>query len=170
MLTSALVTDIQRRASVPMAQNTFSQADFYQMIDREIESKMVPLILRCMSEYMVADYPYNITANQAFYAIPPRAIAGKLRDVQIISSSNPDAIYPLEKLDVTELYSSSSTTFRVLIQKQGFYIEGNYVRVYPTPQQTNNILNPAYSVFRNHLADYVNCCANLWRDQEKASR
>lgn len=160
MLTTDLLTDIERRAAIPLAQTTFQSTDIYQMIDRETESKMTPLILRCMSEYMVADYPYNITANQAYYAIPSRAIAGKLRDVQIIQSNNPDSIFPLERLDVTDLYASTSTTFRVLIQKQGFYIEGNYIRMYPTPQQTNNIINLSYYIRPNTCVD-PSVCAQI---------
>lgn len=157
MLTSDLLTDIERRAAIPLAQTTFQSTDIYQMIDRETESKMTPLILRCMSEYMVADYPYNITAGQALYAIPSRAVAGKLRDVQIIQSNNPDSISPLQRLDFSDLYASTSGTFRVLVQKTGFYIEGNYIRMYPTPQNTSNIINLSYYIRPNTCVDPSMC-------------
>ena len=160
MLTSDLITSVQRRAAVPEAQITFSDTDFYGFADEEIESKLIPLILRNMSEYYVYDCPYNITSGQNAYAIPTRAIAGKLRDVQVISSTDPDSITPLERLEVTDLFSSTSSSYRVLIKKSGFYLKGNNVIMYPTPNYTENIINLEYYIRPNTCVD-PSVCAQI---------
>lgn len=157
MLTSDLVTSIQRRAAIPNAQVTFTSTDFYALMDEEIESKLIPLVLKNLEEYYVADLPYNITTGVGAYAIPTRAIAGKLRDVQIISSTDPNSIIPLDRLDITDLFASTSTSYRVLIQKFGFYLKGNYVWMYPTPLVTQNILNLEYYMRPNTCVDPSTC-------------
>lgn len=157
MLTTDLITSIQRRAAVPEAQSTFSQTDFFQMIDEETASKMIPLILEQMEEYYVADFPYNITMNQNAYPMPPRATASMLRDVQIISSTDPDSITPLERLQIESLYASTASNYRVLIKKSGFYIKSNTVYMYPTPNYTQNILNLEYYSRPNSAVDPATC-------------
>lgn len=144
MLTTDLVTSIQRRAAIPETQVTFSQADFFSMIDEEVASKLVPLILDQMEEYYVADYPYNITSGRNAYQMPSRATASKLRDVQVISSNDPDSITPLQRLQIEALFASTSSSYRVLIKKTGFYIKANTIYMYPTPQYTANIINLEY--------------------------
>jgi hypothetical protein len=157
VLTSDLATSIQRRAAVPNAQVTFSSSDFYAFIDEEIESKLIPLILKNLEEYYVYDCPYLITSGQNAYAIPTRAIAGKLRDVQVISSTDPDSITPLERLDVTDLFSATSSTARMLIKKSGFYIKGNNIIMYPSPTYTQNIINLEYYIRPNSSVDPSVC-------------
>lgn len=157
MLTSALMTSVQRRAAVPNAQVTFNTSDFYAFIDEEIESKLIPLILRNMEEYYVWDQPTLIVSGINQYPIPYRAIAGKLRDVQVISTTDPESIIPLERLEITDLFSSTSTSFRVLIKKSGFYIKGNTVFMYPTPYYTQNILNLEYYMRPGSSVDPSTC-------------
>lgn len=157
MLTSDLITSIQARAAIPNAQVTFSTDDFYRFIDEETKSKLIPLILSNMEEYYVRDYQYNITSGVKSYLIPPRAIATKLRDVQLISSANPDVIIPIERLDVSDLYTSSATNRRILIQKCGFYLKGNSVILYPTPTVTQDILNLSYYIRPSTPVDPTVC-------------
>lgn len=160
MLTTDLVTSIQRRAAIPNAQITFDSADFYSIIDEQIESKLIPLILANLEEYYVADFPYNITSGQNQYPIPTRAIAGKLRDVQVISSSDPESITPLDRLQIEDLFSSTSSSYRVLIKKSGFYIKGNSIYMYPTPTNTQNIINLEYYIRPNASVD-PSVCAQI---------
>lgn len=157
MLTSDLITSIQRRAAIPSTQVTFSTTDFYNLMDEEIESKLVPLIIKNMEEYYVYDYPYNITAGVNAYMIPTRAIAQGLRDVQVISSTDPESIVPLDRLDITNLFSSTSSSYRVQIKKNGFYVKNNNVVMYPGPTVTQNIINLEYYMRPNTCVDPSTC-------------
>jgi hypothetical protein len=129
-------------------------------MDEEIQSKLVPLVLKNMEEYYVTDFPYNITMGVNTYSIPTRAIAGKLRDVQIISSTDPESIVPLDRLDITNLFSSTSSSYRVQIKKLGFYIKGNNIIMYPGPTTTQNILNLEYYIRPNLCVD-PSVCAQI---------
>lgn len=128
-----------------------------QMIDEELASKLLPLILEQMEEYYVADYPYNITRGQNAYPLPVRATASMLRDVQIISAADPDSISPLERLQIENLYSSTSSSYRVMIKKSGFYIKSNTVYMYPTPEYTQNIINLEYYTRPNSSVSPSSC-------------
>lgn len=156
MLTTELISSIQRRAAVPLAQGTFSSTDFYSIIDEVIESKLMPLVLSNLEEFYVADYPYNITAGVKAYQIPARATGVKLRDVQVISSTNPDSIAPLDRLDVADLYVSGGMA-GALRQKSGFYLKGNSVIIYPTPTVTKDILNLEYYTRPSSCVDPTVC-------------
>lgn len=157
MLTSDLTISIQARCAIPNAQITFQSTDFYRFMDEETKSKLIPLILSNMEEYYVRDFPYNITSGVNSYLIPPRAIATKLRDVQLIQSNYPDAITPLERLEVTDLYRSTASNYQSLVQKSGFYLKGNSVILYPTPRATQNILNLSYYIRPNTPVDPSLC-------------
>lgn len=149
MLTSALSASILRRGNI--STGAFSSADLYAFMDEEIESKLIPLILKNLEEYYVADLAYNVTAGQGSYGIPTRSIAGKLRDVQILSATDPSSIRPLPRLDVTSLSMGRYGN------KSGFYLKGNSVIVYPTPTSTQGILNLEYYMRPNSCVDPGTC-------------
>jgi hypothetical protein len=156
-LTSDLITAIKRRAAVPTSQVTFTNTDFLALTDEEIRSKMVPLILKTQEEYFIRLYDYAVTANQAGYLIPTRAIANKLRNVQIVDSNNDLNRADLERLSPEDLFSGYSGSAYVTIQKSGFYLEGNKVVLFPTPNQTQSLLRLSYYCRPNVLVETTDC-------------
>lgn len=161
-LSSDFVTAIKRRAAVPTAQITFQNSDFYQLIDEEIRSKMIPLILSNLEELYVRQLNYPIQANQSSYLIPSRAIASSLRDVMVVSSTNDLDRRPLDRLAPEDLYTSTSGggRNRIAVGKNGFYLEGNNVILFPTPTAAQNILRLSYYCRPNSVVD-VNACAQV---------
>lgn len=156
-LSSDLMTSVKRKAHVPTSQSTFQAADFYSLADEEIRSKLLPLILAQMEEFYVRTFDYAITANQQAYLIPPRAIASKLRDVQIVNSSNSDNRFPLDRINPGDLYASGGSSARLTVQKNGFYPQGNQILIYPTPTQTVNLLRLSYYCRPSSLVDPTAC-------------
>ena len=156
-LTSDLVVAVKRRAAIPSSQITFQDVDIYQLGDEEIRSKLVPLVMKNLEEYWVTHLDLNITANQSNYTIPTRAVAQGLRNVQIIQSADELSRTELERLDPTDLYSTYSGNYRFTIRKNGFYIEGNDLVVYPTPTTTENYLRMSYACRPNSLVDITAC-------------
>lgn len=152
-----LMADVKRNSNVPTSQITFLNTDFYALADNSIRSKMIPLILKHCEEFYVYPLNYSITANQVNYAIPPRAINMMLRSVQIVSASNGDVRVNLERLNIEDLYAGISGNARVLVQKNGYYLEGNNVCLYPTPVQTNSILRLNYFIRPGQLVDTTTC-------------
>lgn len=153
-LTSDLITAIKRRASVPTSQTTFQNSDFLALADEEIRSKMAPLILRNLEEHWVRTYDHNITANQASYLIPTRAVAASLRDVQVVNSNNDQDRRGLDRLSPDDLYGHLGTRS---VQKSGFYLQGNSVYLYPTPTSTQNKLRLSYYCRPNTLVETSAC-------------
>lgn len=159
-LSSDLVVAVKRRAAVPTAQNTFQNSDFYSLADEEIRSKLVPLVMKNMEEFYVRPLDYQINANQSSYLIPTRSVASGLRDVQIIDSNDDQNRFPLERIDLGDLYSSFAANYRFTIRKNGFYPQGNSIIIYPTPTMTVNLLRMYYVCRPNSIVD-VTACAQV---------
>lgn len=160
-LTTDLALAVQRRAAIPASQSTFSLADLYALGDEEIRSKMIPLICKNIEDFYTQFKDYNLIANQANYQIPTRAIASALRDVQIVQSADMESRTPLERLAPEDLYSSVGGNYRFVVKKNGFYLQGNQVIVYPAPQQTVNLLRLSYYCRPNTLVDPTACAQVL---------
>ena len=152
-----LMAAVKRYSNVPTSQITFQSADFYALADDSIRSKLIPLILKHCEEFYVYPMNYQVLSGQAAYAIPTRAINMMLRSVQLISTSDSNARVNLDRLNIEDLYAGISGNARMLIQKNGFYIEGNNVVLYPAPVQTGNTLRLNYFIRPNQLVDTSTC-------------
>lgn len=156
-LSSDLMAAVKRYGAIPTSQVTFQAVDFYALADDQIRSKILPLVLTQMSEYYVFAYNYSVNANQNTYAIPSRATAMNLRSIEFVSTSDPDTRVPVEQLNREDLYSGIGGNVRLLIKKNGFYIEGNNVILYPTPTQGLDTLRLNIFIRPNQLVDPSAC-------------
>lgn len=157
-LSTDLITSVKRRCNVPTSQVTFTSTDFLALADEEVRCKLVPLVLKHMEEFYVTILDQSITANQSAYAIPTRAIGMALRDVQIVSSVDTDTRVPLERLSPEDLYAGITGNVRYLIKKNGFYLQGNSVVLYPTPSAaTLDLLRMSYYMRPNQLVAVDTC-------------
>lgn len=139
-----LVASIKRRGSIPTSQNFLKSADFYALINDELQSSLVPMLMAVREEYFVADFDYAIQANQASYRIPQRAIGGKLRDVLRVRSDG--SAYPLPRLDEADVASNRSGY-------EGFYLMGNSVLINPIPTSTTDSLRMRHFRRPNTVVD-----------------
>ncbi len=156
-LSEDFITSVKRRCNVPTSQVTFQPVDFLALGDEEIRSKLLPLILKTMEEFYVTTLDFQIAANVSIYAIPPRAVSMALRDVQIVQSNNTDTRIPLERLNPEDLYAALSGNARFLIQKNGFYLQGNSLILYPTPVQAGDTLRMSYYMRPSSLVPTATC-------------
>ena len=157
-LSSDLMAAVKRYSSVPTSQVTFQAADFYALGDDSIRAKIVPLVIKHMSEYYVKPYNYSIQNGVSAYAIPPRAINSMLRSVQLVGMADPDSRVNLQQLAIEDLYAGLAGSTGILVKKSGFYIEGNNIVLYPTPVSTAlNTLRLNYFIRPNQLVDPTAC-------------
>ncbi|HEY9661986.1 MAG TPA: hypothetical protein V6C65_26315 [Allocoleopsis sp.] len=91
-------------------------------------SQLVPLILDLREEYYVASESQAITAGTAEYPIPYRAFGLMLREVKRVYNGT---IQNLSQIDPSEITSAAVGT------PTSFYLEGQSVVLYPTPQSTD---------------------------------
>jgi hypothetical protein len=156
-LSSDLITAVKRRAAVPTSQITFQPADYFQLADEEIRSKLIPLITKNIEDYYTVPFTTPLIANQFNYPIPTRAVAQGLRDIEIIQDGDRLSRTPLERLDRSDLYATYSGNYRFTIRKNGFYLEGNNVVIYPTPLTTQNQLSLCYTCRPNQIVATTEC-------------
>jgi hypothetical protein len=147
--TTDLIAAVKSIASIPSSQNLFTTADFLRFANRAMRKKIIPLVMSTREEYWVASTDYAITADQANYAIPARAIGGKLRDIQWVDGSAMESLPRLEPENV------SSTD----IGREGFYLEANNVVLSPTPSETDGTLRVKHFRRPNELVATTACAA-----------
>jgi hypothetical protein len=141
--TTQLIASIKRRASMPTSQQLFTDQAFIDLATDEMESNIVPMIMSVREEYFVKEIDYTITASQIAYAIPPRAIGMKLRDVVLVTNPNTPQ-YSISSLPRLNLEDISNDVGSPYITPVGFYLKNNDVILYPTPANTGTYLRLYY--------------------------
>ena len=155
-----LISAVKRYANVPTAQTTFQPTDFLALADDSIKAKLVPLIIKHCEEFYVRPYDYSVLANTSTYAIPTRAVNMMLRAVQLVDSTNANVLINLDRLNIEDLYMSMSGS-RVRMQKNGFYLEGNNVVLFPIPLQVGGTLRLKYFIRPSQLVPLSSCAQIL---------
>lgn len=128
--TTALLTSINNRALVPTSQTTYQTSDILALASEEVRSYIVPMIMKMRSEYFTYASPdVAIQANVSKYAIPYRAIGGKLRGVQLIDNAGNIFDFPLIEEEDECFFNYGSNTATSF----AFKLEGNAVKITPPP-------------------------------------
>jgi hypothetical protein len=119
-----LIKSLKRRALIPTDQSTFSNEDFLEILNEEMDTGILPYLLEQHEEHLVnfIERPADLVAPFE-YTIPYRAIGNKLRDVALIDASgNP---FELSRVSLEEISDYSS--FTTIDQTGVFYLENNKV-------------------------------------------
>lgn len=94
---SDLITSIKRRAFIPSDQDTFTDQDFLDMLNEEINYFSIPRLLSTHEEYLVVSESIELQRDIFKYQIPERAVGNKLRGLFYSDSDDP------ENSDIVEL-------------------------------------------------------------------
>jgi hypothetical protein len=132
-LTSDLLADVRRSGMFPdSAPGGVSDADILAQADKELQSRLLPLVLAVREEFYVQQTLQPIVGGQQFYRIPGRSIGNKLRDVLLQMSNNTLTSLPrIAPEQVAELaYQPGQYPW-------GYYLESDSVMLMPSPQSTN---------------------------------
>jgi hypothetical protein len=132
-LTSDLLADVRRSGMFPdSAPGGVSDADILAQADKELQSRLLPLVLAVREEFYVQQTLQPIVGGQQFYRIPGRSIGNKLRDVLLQMSNNTLTSLPrIAPEEVAELaYQPGQYPW-------GYYLESDSVMLMPAPQSTN---------------------------------
>lgn len=118
-----LLDDIKVRGAVPTSQPSYTEARLLRLANAVMASRIVPDVMKAREQYYEYDVDSSIT-DQATYAIPTRAVGGKLSNVAAIDGTKRMDLsrYFEEELD-DYLYSPSI--------KMGFYIKRNSLYLLP---------------------------------------
>lgn len=133
--TTDLISEVKLIGSFPTSNSLFSNDNFLTFLNREQLTTIVPLLNKVNEEYFITEKDYSITANQANYRIPKRAVVSQLRDIQLISANG-----TVTKL--TRLYEDNRSSTNN--GERGYYIKGNEILLSPTPIQSVDTLRMIY--------------------------
>ena len=122
LTTDKLINSITRRALIPTDQNTFTNQDFIDMVNEEIDMFAVPHLLSTYEEYLVNYIDYTLEADKFEYTIPDRAVGNKLRDASLIDSSG--NTIELSRIQLDEL-SDFENAFNIDFRRDVFFIRDN---------------------------------------------
>jgi hypothetical protein len=153
--TTDFLSSVRMRGSIPTttnANNVNSTANLLALATEELHLKLVSLIMSVREEFYVANKDYDVTANQASYAIPSRAVGMVLRDVLWIDDSG--AVTDMQPVD-PETISTTNTG-----EPEGYYLEHNNVVLYPTPNATSGTLRLRHFQRPSRLAA-TSACAQV---------
>jgi hypothetical protein len=134
--TADLLASIDLRAFAPVDATTFSNTDILALADEEIQTLLVPHLMSMREEYFVTYKDIPVVSGTNAYDIPVRAIGLGVRSVALLNTSG--GLYPLPLLNITDLGTTNNNGV------QGFYLMGNSIILYPTPNNSTDIIRVHY--------------------------
>lgn len=134
--TADLLASINLRAFAPVDATTFSNIDLLNLADEEIQTILVPHLMSMREEYFVTFKDISIVSGTNAYDIPIRAIGLGVRSVHILNTSG--GLIPLPQLNIVDAQTTNSNGV------QGFYLRGNSIVLYPTPNNASDVLRVYY--------------------------
>lgn len=124
LTSSRLINSIKRRGMIPSDQNTFTDQDFLDMLNEEIQYFGVPHLLRTHEEYLVTSVDLDVTSDSFEYEIPSRAIGNKLREVSYVDPTT-NSVFELSRISLEDLTYYNENFFDN--RSEAFYVQGNRI-------------------------------------------
>ncbi len=134
--TTELIANIKRRCSVPTSQMLYTDQDFVDLANDELQGEVVPLIMSAREEYFVT-YVDILSSADGVIDIPAEAAGAKLRNISYLQQTSPVVLINLPRIDLDVVTGVGFFNFNTVA---GFYIQGDSVVLYPNtsvPVNTN---------------------------------
>jgi len=147
LTTSKFLKSVKRRASIPESQVTFTEDDFLDMANEEMDNSLVPSIITLHEEYFTYSADITIVANKDKYDIPYRAVGNKLRDVFFKDFSGNN--FEMTRISPENKHTRAPITGYDKIRR--FYMEGSQLVLLPKPTAAAGYLNMSYFLRPNKL-------------------
>lgn len=153
----SLVDSVQRRILMPLSQNTLTEANIIELLDEEMRSTVIPLVLSAKEEFYVQNYDTTPTQGVYTYTIPERAAFATWRDVVWVDPNG-------NEIAMTELAPEyTKITYPVgnlpPMYTFGFILVNDHIQLWP-PNSTVPVqyqLRMKIKRQPNHLTDVANC-------------
>jgi len=137
MDTSAFLLAVDRAITVPNYQPRFSQNDLLALANEEQQSLVVPMIVALREEFFVFRDTLSIAAGTESFRIPERAIGRTLREIQYQNQAGGNLVYDLPRISIEDSYRFTNLGQGT---PNGFMIEGDTIRLLPTPSSNGNVV------------------------------
>jgi hypothetical protein len=134
-----MIASIKQRGMIPTSQKTVQDVDFIRYLNEEMNSFLLPKIMKTREDYLVQLKDVSIVANQDAYDLPSDAIGNKLRDVTYNNAPN---IYPIYRIEYNNIANYNFPTGLMVIR--AFYMRGNKMVLIPAPNASVGYLRMSY--------------------------
>lgn len=138
MTNDQIITKIKQWGAVPGNQPAFTDSQFLDIVEDELLSNIVPILMSFSEEFFVTYSDTAITSSKSSYEIPSEAIGSKLREVKMVDG---DTVINVPRLEPNHF---EDYTF-------GFYIQDNSLILVNPENYTNYNLRMYYFFRPNHL-------------------
>lgn len=145
--TDFLVKSVRRRPLAPKV-GSFVDDDVVTLLNEELQSFILPVLLTVNGEYLVHNLDTIVTAGTSTYEIPARAVGGKLRDVSWK--------YDNRYVSLQQTEPERKHTFSESGCPEAYYMEGNRIVLCPNPD-TNGTARFSYYRRPNELVMTADC-------------
>jgi hypothetical protein len=137
MDTTSFLAAVDRAITVPNYQPRFSQSDILALANEEQQSLVVPMIVALREEFFVFRETLSITAGDFGFRIPERAIGRTLREIQYRNQTGGTLVYDLPRISIEDSYRFTNLGSGT---PNGFMIEGDTIRLLPTPSSDGEVV------------------------------
>lgn len=139
--TTALLSDIKERGSLPDNDLRFTSALLLASATRELRDGVAPMLVNARSEHLVYPYSQDVVSGTRAYRMPTRAVGGALRKVLFLAPGQEPI--PLNQLSADEGEQRGST------QNSGtpcsYWLQGYRLVLVPSPNLTGTLSTPYYA-------------------------
>lgn len=132
-----LLAAIRRRARLSSSDPDYTDANLLLDADQQLDETLVPLILGARSDYYATTADQAITASQAAYPIPSRAVASVVRQVHVVNSAG-------ELREIEFLPLGDRHLFPTSGEPRAYTVLDDEVILLPTPSTTTGTLRITY--------------------------
>lgn len=153
----SLVMSVQRRILMPFSENTLTSDKIIELVDEEMRSTVVPLVLAAKEEFYVQNYDQALVAGTYNYVIPERAAFATWRDIVLVDPMGNEVAMtelPPEYVKITYPVGNLPPMYTY-----GFVMNNDQITLWP-PNSTvpvNYTLRMKIKRRPNHLTSVDNC-------------
>lgn len=153
----SLVDSVQTRILMPLSQNTLTPEKIIELLDEEMRSTVVPLVLAAREEFYVQNYDQALISGTYSYVIPPRAAFATWRDIVFLDTNgNEVAMTELPPEYVKISYPAGNIP---PLYTFGFVMNNDQITIWPPNSSIPTQYQLRMKIKRrpNHLTSVDNC-------------
>jgi hypothetical protein len=155
-LVDDVVANVIVSARLPLSQVTFSAANIIGMMQDEQQTTVTQLIKSVREDYWLTNYDTQILTGVYQYPMPPRCVAGALRDFVFVDASGNEI--QVAHLSPDQLKNPNFFAYRPAWQGQGIFLQNDTLNLWPTTFNNSQYkIRQKYDRRPNALTSYVNC-------------
>ncbi|WP_186648968.1 hypothetical protein [Fluviispira vulneris] len=141
---SDILTSIKRNNTIFSTDFRFSDDDILAMVDEEIESTIVPMILRLHSDRLLFNSNVFLENNRKLYPVPYRAIGSNIKTVWH------------ENRELENIEFSNADSEHNKGRPSQYYFVGDDIALVPTPTANCGELTFSYFIKHSRLVSNIN--------------